>query len=276
MSYHDILYDVADGIATITLNRPDKLNAWTRVMEREVRDALGAASDDQAVRVIILTGAGRGYCAGADMAALSEITDSASRERPEDRVPVGPIDGGLDVAKDFFRRNSYYPTVPKPIIAAINGPCAGIGLVLTLYADLRFASDRAVFTTAFARRGLIAEHGISWMLPRLIGVANALDLLLSARRVGAEEALRLGLVNQVFPAERFMDEVRAYARELATMVSPRSMRVIKQQVYNALFQTLDEAIAVGDREMVKSFDSEDFQEGVRHFVEKRAPAFTGR
>ena len=276
MSYQDILYDVADGIATITLNRPDKLNAWTRVMEREVRVALGAATDDATVRVIILTGAGRGYCAGADMSALSGITDGGGLDRSEDTVALGPIDGGLDVAKDFFRRNSYYPTVPKPIIAAINGPCAGIGLVLALYADMRFASEAAVFTTAFSRRGLIAEHGISWMLPRLVGLANAMDLLLSARRVSAEEALRMGLVNQLFPAMSFLADVRAYATELATLVSPRSMRVMKQQLYNALFQNLDEAISVGDREMVQSFDSEDFREGVQHFIEKRAPAFTGR
>ena len=129
-------------------------------MERDVRGALGGATEDQAVRVIILTGAGRGYCAGADMAALSGITDHAGRERPDDGVPVGPIDGGLDVAQDFCRRRAYYPTAPRPIIAAINGPCAGIGLVPALYADLRFASDAAVITTAVARPRLHRPLGI--------------------------------------------------------------------------------------------------------------------
>ena len=278
MSYQDILYAVDDGIATITLNRPDKLNAWTRVMEREVRAALTEASADDAVRVIILTGAGRGYCAGADMDSLSGISDAgrAGGVPDTDQIEVGPVAGGLDLPADFHRRNTYYPTVPKPIIAAINGPCAGIGLVLALYADMRFASDAAVFTTAFARRGLVAEHGISWMLPRLVGPPAAMDLLLSARKVYAVEALQMGLVNQVFPAAEFMEQVTAYAKELASMVSPRSMRVMKQQVYTALLQDLTAAVETGDREMVASFDSEDFKEGVAHFVEKRAPAFTGR
>ncbi len=278
MSYQDILYAVDDGIATITLNRPDKLNAWTRVMEREVRAALTEASADDAVRVIILTGAGRGFCAGADMDSLSGISDAgrAGGVPDTDQIEVGPVAGGLDLPADFHRRNTYYPTVPKPIIAAINGPCAGIGLVLALYADMRFASDAAVFTTAFARRGLVAEHGISWMLPRLVGPPAAMDLLLSARKVYAVEALQMGLVNQVFPAAEFMEQVTAYAKELASMVSPRSMRVMKQQVYTALLQDLTAAVETGDREMVASFDSEDFKEGVAHFVEKRAPAFTGR
>ncbi len=278
MAFEEILYDIEDGIATITLNRPDKLNAWTRVMEREVRMALEEASGDDAVRVIVLTGAGRGYCAGADMSSLNKtaLKGAEGRNAELETIPVGPVAGGLDLPKDFARRNTYYPTVPKPIIAAINGPCAGIGLVLTLYADMRFASDAAMFTTAFSRRGLVAEHGISWMLPQLVGPANALDLLMSARKVRADEALQMGLVNKVFPAATFMDDVRAYATELATLVSPRSMRVMKQQIYAAMLQDLDTAVEVGDHEMTLSFDSEDFKEGVDHFIEKRAPAFTGR
>ncbi|MEQ8499403.1 MAG: enoyl-CoA hydratase [Sneathiellaceae bacterium] len=279
MAYEQILYDVADGIATITFNRPDRLNAWTAVMEREVRAALVAASADEAVRVVVLTGAGRGYCAGADMDNLGDLSQAGgdgAAPRETGNREIGGVPGGLAMRPDFTRRSTYYPTVPKPVIAAINGPCAGLGLVLALYCDLRFAADSAVFTTAFSRRGLIAEHGISWMLPRLVGFANAMDLLLSARKVKAAEAAELGLVNRVFPTERFMAEVRAYAGELAGQVSPRSMRVIKQQLYEAQFQTLSEAVSVGDREMQKSFSSEDFREGVAHFVERRAPAFTGR
>jgi enoyl-CoA hydratase/carnithine racemase len=166
--------------------------------------------------------------------------------------------------------------VPKPIIAAVNGPCAGLGMVMALYADIRFAADEAFFTTAFARRGLIAEHGIDYMLPHLIGLPNAMDLLLSARKVSATEAHRIGLVNQVFPLASFMDDVRAYAGDLARMISPRSMRVMKEQLYRTLTHGLGEAIEIANREMVKSFDSEDFKEGVAHFMEKRAPAFTGR
>lgn len=274
MAFEDILYQSSDGLAIITLNRPDKLNAWTRVMERELRDAMTQATADDAVRVIILTGAGRGFCAGADMSVLSALTDDPSDSGVSSQS--GPVDGGLDLPDDFCRRYSYFPTVPKPIIAAINGPCAGLGLVMALYADVRFAADAAVFTTAFSRRGLIAEHGISWTLPQFIGLPAALDLLLSGRKVDAAEALRLGLVNQIFPLDSFMTKVEAYAKDLAMNVSPRSMRVIKTQLYRAQFQSLGEASDSGDEEIALSLKSEDFREGVAHFVEKRAPAFTGR
>ena len=279
MSYQEILYEVRDGVATVTLNRPEKLNAYTRTMGHELRQAMTQATDDPEVRAVILTGAGRGFCAGADMSLLSGTIESASgtggNGEAEERPPEGPIAGGLDLPRDFARTYSYFPTVPKPVIAAINGPAAGLGFVLALYADVRFASDEAVFTTAFARRGLIAEHGIDWMLPRVVGLPHALDLLLSARKVPAEEALRMGLVNQVYPMASFMDEVRAYAAELAAMVSPRSMRVMKEQVYRTQFKSLDEAIDIANREMKASFTSEDFREGVAHFVEKRLPVFTG-
>jgi enoyl-CoA hydratase/carnithine racemase len=166
--------------------------------------------------------------------------------------------------------------VPKPIIAAINGACAGLGLVMALYADIRFASDAAKFTTAFARRGLIAEHGISWLLPRIVGLANAADLLFSARTILAPEAAAMGLVNRVIPHQSFHDEVMAYARMLAAEVSPRSQREMKREIWNAMFQGLGEAIDAANADMPASFVSEDFKEGVSHFVEKRAPAFTGQ
>lgn len=277
--YQDILYGVDDHIATITLNRPDKLNAWTRQMEAEVRQAMADAAGDADARVIVLTGAGRGFCAGADMSLLQGVestTDEARAAADRAAMEGTPIPGRLDVPDDFSLRYTYFPSVPKPIIAAVNGPCAGLGMVMALYADIRFAADEAFFTTAFARRGLIAEHGIDYMLPRLIGLPNAMDLLLSARKVSATEAHRIGLVNQVFPLASFMDDVRAYAGDLARMISPRSMRVMKEQLYRTLTHRLGEAIEIANREMVKSFDSEDFKEGVAHFMEKRAPAFTGR
>jgi len=165
--------------------------------------------------------------------------------------------------------------VRKPVIAAINGPVAGIGLCFALYCDIRLMADGAKLTTAFARRGLIAEHGISWMLPRLIGPMRALDLLLSARAVPASEVAKMGLV-KLLPQEGFADAAHAAAVELAQLSSPRSMAVIKRQVYDALFQSLAQAAEVADLEMFKSFGSEDFREGVAHFVEKRPPAFTGR
>jgi enoyl-CoA hydratase/carnithine racemase len=270
MAYEQILYGVDGGVATITLNRPDRLNAWTGRMHHEIKDAMRAATDDEAVRVIVLTGAGRGFCSGADMNALQGIQEGTERSTPREE----PFDADADPS--FQKVYSYFPSVPKPIIAAINGACAGLGMVIALYADVRFASDAAVFTTAFARRGLIAEHGISWMLPRLVGVANAADLLFSARKVSAHEASQMGLVNRVIPFDRFEEEVAAYAHMLATEVSPRSVREMKRELWNAQFQTLGEAIESANADMPGSFVSEDFKEGVAHFVQKRAPAFTGR
>lgn len=273
MAYDTVLYEVDDHIATLTLNRPDRLNAWNATMGEEVRDALYRAGKDKAVRAIILTGAGRGFCAGADMNLLSSIQKSKSDKRPKAKAAKA---FDAKARPDFQKTYSYFPSIPKPIIGAINGPCAGLGLVIALYCDIRFAADAAVFTTAFAARGLIAEHGISWTLPRLIGPSNAMDLLLSARKVDAQEALRLGLVSRVYPLPQLLDETRAYARTLATTVSPRSVGVMKRQLWEAQFQTLAKAIDLGDTEMKKSFKSEDFKEGVAHYVEKRAPRFTGR
>jgi len=276
MPNQETLYNVADRVATITLNRPDKLNAWTAVMEREVRTAMEEAKRDQNVRAIVLAGAGRGFCAGADMSLLSNVAEKGLDEARRAQALRASDGGREDMRLDFQKKYSYFPAITKPVIAAIHGPVVGLGLVIALYCDLRFASDAARFGTAFARRGLIAEYGMAWMLPRLVGHANALDLLFSARMIDAAEALRMGLVNQVFPQDVFLDKVRDYARELAWNVSPRSMRVIKRQVYEAMFQTLAESLETSESEMVASLQCEDFKEGVAHFLEKRAPAFTGK
>jgi len=277
MANQETLYAVNDRVATITLNRADKLNAWTALMDEEVRASLHQAEQDDSVRVIILTGAGRGFCAGADMALLGNIVQHGVGEQ-EKQVLRGAANGAArpGVRPDFQKKYSYFPSIQKPVIAAINGPAVGLGFILAMYCDLRFASDAAKFGTAFARRGLIAEYGLAWLLPRLIGHAHALDLLLSARIIDAQEALRMGVVNRVIPQQQFLENVYAYARELANSVSPRSLRIIKNQVYNGLFQTLDEALTSATEEMVQSLQCEDFKEGVAHFVEKRAPAFTGR
>ena len=283
MTFEHILYDVGERVATITLNRPDVLNAWTRQMDDEVRRAMTDATADDDVRVVVLTGAGRGFCAGADMALLNDTIEAsggaaerAQASAQQSALVRGPVPGGIDPGPDFHLRYTYFPTVPKPVIAAINGPCAGLGLIMALYCDLRFAADGAVFTTAFSRRGLIAEHGVDWILPQLVGLPNALDLLLSGRRFHADEAQRLGMVNRVVAPDDLMAEVRAYAGELATMVSPRSMRVMKEQLYRTRDHSLGQAIGFAVKEMAHSFQSEDFKEGVAHYVEKRAPAFTGR
>ncbi|MCF8470885.1 MAG: enoyl-CoA hydratase/isomerase family protein, partial [Parvibaculum sp.] len=226
-------------------------------------------------------GAGRGFCAGADMGLLQQIKPAtwedrdlatASREETFDFASgLGP-----DVSAHYGGRFGYLMQIKKPVIAAINGPAAGLGLVVALYADMRFAGSEAKFTTAFASRGLIAEHGISWLLPHLVGPAHALDLLLSARKIMADEAERIGLVNKVFPQESFMANVMDYAKLMSETVSPRSMAVMKAQIWKALFQNFNDALEIGDREMQESFGSADFKEGVAHFVEKRTANFTGR
>ncbi|KAB2920526.1 MAG: enoyl-CoA hydratase [Hyphomicrobiaceae bacterium] len=268
-AWQEILYDVRDRVATVTLNRPDKLNAWTSVMSEELKAALAKADADEAVRAIVITGAGRGFCAGADMSRLSSAAAGKTSLMVMDKAPTEGIEA------NFAQRCSYLLGVTKPIIAAINGPAAGIGLVIALYCDMRFMAAGAKLTTAFARRGLIAEHGMAWMLPRLIGPMHALDLLYSARSVEAAEAETMGLV-RALPAEGFADAVHARAAEIANLSSPRSTRIIKKQVYEAMFQSLAEATVIANREQERCRDTEDFREGVAHFLEKRAPDFTGR
>jgi len=234
------------------------------------------AERDQDVRVIILTGEGRGFCAGADMSLLETVTREGIGDLHNDLLRNSGNGQRANVRPDFQKKYSYFPSIQKPVIAAVNGPAVGLGFIISLYCDLRFASETARFGTAFARRGLIAEYGLAWLLPRLIGPAQALDMLFSARLVDAQEAARMGLVNQVFPAETFLYDVQSYAKQLAENVSPRSVRIIKEQVYNGMFQTLSEAFETSEREMIESLKCADFKEGVAHFLEKRAPVFTGK
>jgi enoyl-CoA hydratase/carnithine racemase len=278
MSLQQTLYQVANGVATITLNRPDKLNAWTAIMDQEVRSCLEEAERDDNVRLVVLTGAGRGFCAGADISLLNSVATKGAVDG--ERVTASRLAGSRlqreGVLPDLQRKHCYFLGIEKPILAAINGPVVGLGLVIALYCDLRLASDAARFSTAFAQRGLIAEYGMAWMLPRIVGLPNALDLLYSARQINASEALRMGLVNQVFAQESFLNKVNEYAADLASRVSPRSLRVIKRQVYTAMFQTLGESFDLAIAEMAASLQSEDFKEGVAHFLEKRTPVFTGK
>lgn len=282
MSGNDVLVQVQDRVAVLTLNRPEALNAYTPELGAQLKQAVLDANADPAVRVIVITGAGRGFCAGADMKVLQGITSGAggetrSRERAGETDPQNDPDlaAGLgpSTRMHYSRRYGYLIQSRKPVIAAINGPAAGLGFVIALYADLRFAAASAKFTTSFAARGLIAEHGISWLLPRLVGQAHALDLLLSARKVDAAEAERIGLVNRTFPDATFMQDVMAYARGMADTVSPRSMAVMKAQVWKSAYQGFDEAVVTADQEMLRSFEAPDFKEGVAHFLEKRAPRF---
>jgi enoyl-CoA hydratase/carnithine racemase len=269
MSFEQLNYEVRDRVATIIFNRPERMNALTKIMEREIRDAMELAGQDLQVRAIILTGAGRAFCAGMDMDELEVLPPEDIRAQEWMR----PYDMNRRV--DYQTRYSYFPAVQKPVIAAINGAAAGLGLIMALYSDIRFASETAVFSTAFAKRGLIAEHGIAWVLPRVVGPGHAADLLLSSRKVSAQEALQMGLVNRLVKPDALLDEARAYARDLADNVSPRSIRIMKRQLWESPYQTLGEAIMQANQEMFQSIQSADFKEGVQHFLEKRPAKFTG-
>lgn len=273
MGDRNITVATRDAVCTLTLNRPERLNAWNQGMEDEYRQAVLAADADTAVRAIVVTGAGRGFCAGADMDILEA---GAAGDSDPDAAKSAPAADRLEgIERNYAWRFSYLLRVRKPVFAAINGPIAGIGLCMALFCDFRYMAEGQKLTTAFARRGLIAEHGASWMLPRLVGVTNALDLLMSARTLLTAEAAQLGLV-KALPAADFLAQVQGIARELVHTASPRSIGVIKRQVYDSLFQDLDAAWRRADEEMVASFTSEDFKEGVAHFLEKRAPNFSGR
>ena len=262
MNMSECLYEVREpGIGLITFNRPDRLNAWTGRMGNEYFAAIDAAVADPNVRVIVVTGAGKGYCAGADMGTLQAIPsgDSASSQ---DGASI--VEGRM---QDEITR------ITKPVIAAVNGAAAGLGLVQALMCDMRFAADTAKFTVAFSKRGLIGEYGISWVLPRLVGQANALDLMMSSRVVMANEAQQMGMVNKVVPADQLMDVVLAYATDLAMNVSPSSMAVMKRQVYSDYEKDVSSASKEALRLMQESFTRSDFKEGVQSFLQKRQAEF---
>jgi enoyl-CoA hydratase/carnithine racemase len=272
MSSGHILYDTGGGVATITLNRPDRLNAWTQVMQRELKEAFQAAEKDESVRVIIVTGAGRGFCAGADM---EDLAKGSKGGMSPDRSYFFQLATDPSASANFDQPLSYPLRVPKLTIAAINGPAAGIGFVFTLYCDLRFLAAGSKITTSFSRRGLIAEYGSAWMLPRLIGPMNAIDLLISGRTLMTDEAAQMGL-GRLLPAEGFPEAVKAYATDIASNASPRSIAIMKRQIWGGMFKTLSEASVEADEEMFAGFSSADFREGVMHFLEKRQAVFTGR
>jgi enoyl-CoA hydratase/carnithine racemase len=257
MSEDVVLHEVRDdGVGILTLNRPDRLNAWTAGLEERYFELLADFDATDDVRAIVVTGAGRGFCPGADMDALQGKDTGGGNLAAADRKPV-----------------TFPLTVRKPLIGAINGACAGVGLVQALMFDVRFAAAGAKFTFAFARRGLIAEYGSSWLLPRLVGMSRALDLMLSSRTFTAEEALELGLVNHVVPKEEVLDAAIAYAADLAQNCSPTSMAVMKQQLYGHALVDVDAALKESNRLMRESLGREDFKEGVQSYIQKRPPLF---
>ena len=268
--YQELTYEVDDPIATITLNRPDRLNALTGRLLSEIPHAIEQAEKDERVVGIVLTGAGRGFCAGADLKGLKASADGAARAT-EELLESSPGDPAL--GEDFHVTYGFLLAVRKPLIAAINGPCAGLGFVIAMLCDMRFISERATFTTAFANRGLIAEHGISWILPRLIGPSRALDILWSGRKFDAAEADRLGIATRVVAHDKLLEETNNYVRALAQTAAPNSLKIMKQQVYKHLMKPLGASITESNQLMKESLNREDFKEGVNSFLEKRPPQF---
>jgi enoyl-CoA hydratase/carnithine racemase len=271
--YEEILYEVTDPVATITLNRPQVLNAWTDRMEHEVRHAVAAAEADRRVVGIVITGAGRGFCAGADMnrlAAISAGNRTFAAAAEDLAAEPGDPASGDDLHLGTY---TYLLSVPKPVIAAINGPVAGMGVPIVLACDLRFMAEDAVLMTAFAQRGLIAEWGTSWLLPRLTGTAVALDLLFSSRKITGTEAAALRVVNAALPREDVLPHAQQYVRDLASTSSPAAMAIMKRQVYQQLHAGLLAAEQEARKLMVESFSRPDFAEGVSSFTERRPPNF---
>lgn len=259
MSSNDVvLCSIDQGVATLTLNRPEANNGWTGAMQDRYFDLLVACEADPDVRAIVVTGSGKSFCPGADMKMLAGATTDSNTIGAPEKAP----------------RPNYTPMlVTKPLIGAINGACAGVGLVQALMFDVRIAAEGAKFTIAFSRRGLIAEYGSAWLLPRIVGHSVAMDLLLSSRTFVADEAKAIGLVNRVVPKEHVLEEALTYAYDLATNCCPTSMAIMKQQVLADYGRSLMEATDVANREMVASLKRDDFKEGVRSFLERRPPAF---
>jgi enoyl-CoA hydratase/carnithine racemase len=247
-----------DAVLVLTLNRPDRLNAWTAALQQQYFSLLDEAEADPDVRAVVLTGAGRGFCAGADMDELNDVAATHGSSY---------VKGSRPRHRPLHLR--------KPLIGAINGAAAGLGFVQALYCDVRFSTPTAKFTTSFARRGLVAEYGVAWILPRLVGPSRALDLLLSSRVVDGAEAHALGLVDRLVEPEALVRAAVDYAHDLATHSSPASMSDIKTQVLHALDNTFDAAVADADRRMHESFLRPDVREGVASYLERRAPAFPG-
>ena len=247
------LYEVRDGVALVTLNRPERNNGMTGALELAYFARLRQAAADREARAIVVTGAGRSFCPGAD---LARERGPGEEPLPNSKIPT-----------------TYPLTIDKPLIAAINGGCAGVGLVQALQCDVRFAAHQAKFTTAFARRGLIAEYAIAWLLPRVVGYAAASDLLISGRTFTADEALRLGLVTDLCDREEVVERALAYGRDVAANTSPSSMATIKRQLQRYQHVGIDEALEDSNHLMRLSTQGDDFREGVGSFLEGRQPAF---
>jgi enoyl-CoA hydratase/carnithine racemase len=270
--YSEIIYEVADPVATITMNRPDRLNAFTTKMLAEIRHALAAAEKDSRVVGIVLTGAGRGFCPGMDMDALDNIS-AGSTSADQDMSDLDANPGNHDMGPQFATMYNHLLGLRKPILAAVNGAAAGMGMAYALLCDMRFVDKKAKFTTAFSQRGLVAEHAMSWVLPRLIGTSKALDLLWSARKFDGVEAKELGIADRLCEPGESVNDARAYLTDLAQVASPTSLMIMKQQIYKHIDMPLGQAMEETVTLMNESLTRDDFREGVRSFIERRPPRF---
>jgi enoyl-CoA hydratase/carnithine racemase len=265
-------YEVEDGIGTIWLNRPHRLNAWTGRMHAEYRWCLARADADPAVGAIVITGKGRGFCVGGDAEALEGHVQKGGYDPGTPREMAMPGYGRFEAFDASF---AYHFGLSKPVLAAMNGAAAGVGLALACFADLRFAAAGAKFTTAHGKLNLPAEYGLSWLLPRMIGLTRANELLLSSRAFLAEEALAFGLVNAVHPADAVLAATQAYARELVARVAPNSLRQTRWQIYRDLHRDIAASVLDSERLLADMMREPDYREGVAAFLEKRAPRWSG-
>jgi enoyl-CoA hydratase/carnithine racemase len=269
VDYTEINYDVDQGIATLTLSRPERLNAFTTTMMREIIDAFDRSDGDDGVRVVIVTGAGRGFCAGADLATGGETFAKGGGGDPEGPARI-PRDGGGLVSLRVFESK-------KPVIAAINGPAVGVGVTMTLPMDIRLASENAKFGFVFARRGIVPEAASSYFLPRVVGISRAMEWVYTGRVFGAEEALEGGLVRSVHPADELLPTARALATEIAENTSAVSVALTRQMLWRLLGADHPmEAHRVDSRAIMYTGASDDAREGVESFLEKRPPKFPGK
>lgn len=270
MELQTVRFLVEDRVAWIILNRPHRLNAWTGRMHLEYRHCITRAESDDDVRVIVVTGEGRGFCAGADAKALEKQAD---RGGYDDGVTESPPTPGYGIRADFDHPFAFHFGLRKPTVAAMNGATAGVGLVLACFCDVRFAAKDAKITAAHGRLGLPVEFGLSWLLPKIVGLTHAMDLLLTSRVITGEEAQRMGLVSEAVEPQDLRDRVREYATDLAHHVSPASLAVTKRQVYDDLFKSLDESMRTSTRLLDEMMGGPDFAEGVRALLDKRRPEF---
>lgn len=262
MTYQDIEYELAGSAAIIRLNRPETLNAFTHKTLEEIRHAVDTAAANPQVVGIVITGNGRGFSSGLDSSVLASVTSGETQPHS-----AGPKE---DELPGIF---SYLLRVPKPVIAAINGVAAGGGLILALMSDIRIASTTAAFTTVFLKRGLIAEHGSSWILPRLVGIGRALDLLWMSDKISAQEALQLGLIEKLAEPENLVADAVAYVERLAVTSAPAAIAETKKLVYAHLGTSYEEALKQADDSTNRFVVRDDAREGAMALLEKRAPNF---